>query len=74
MSFRAYIATRRITDTPAGDFVSDAKRDQGLPDAATWEELHSYLLRNGASREAIAAGRTVWARYLAKRRRESKNA
>ena len=34
MSFRDYIATRRVTDTPAGDFVRDARKDRHLPDSA----------------------------------------
>ena len=31
MSFRDYIATRRVTDTPAGDFVREARKDRHLP-------------------------------------------
>ena len=60
MSFRDYIAKRRITDTPAGDFVADAKRDPGLPDAETWDELEAHLLAGNAASEAVEAGRGVW--------------
>jgi hypothetical protein len=74
MSFKSYVATRRITDTPSGDFVADARRDHQLPDATTWEDLRAYLFHNGACREAIAAARVVWADYVAKLRRKSKNA
>jgi hypothetical protein len=34
MSFRDYIATRRVTDTPAVDFVRQARKDRHLPDSA----------------------------------------
>jgi hypothetical protein len=32
LSFRVYIQTRRVTSTPVGDFVRDAKEDARLPD------------------------------------------
>jgi hypothetical protein len=35
MSFKTYIAHRRITDTPQGDFTKDARLDKTLPDAKT---------------------------------------
>lgn len=63
MSFLKYIAGRRVTDTPAGDFVRDAKQDRSLPDAKEWSELHRYLLRKGASSAAIDAARRVWQGY-----------
>jgi hypothetical protein len=36
MSFRTYIARRRVTDTPEGDFVGDAKRDKKMPEVKSW--------------------------------------
>lgn len=68
-SFRAYIAGRRATDTPSGDFTADAKSDANLPDAATWGELRAYLERRGADPAAISAARVVWRGYAAQLRR-----
>jgi hypothetical protein len=65
MSFREYVANRRVTDTPAGDFLADAKTDRGLPDAARWSELETHLRQRGASVEALAAARVVWNGYRA---------
>ena len=70
MSFKNYVAKRRVTDTPAGDFVSDAKRDGQMPDARTWPELDAYLRSRGAHQEAINAARSVWRAYLAAQKRE----
>ena len=39
MSFKSYLALRRTTDTPTGDFVEDARRDQRMPDIQSWKEL-----------------------------------
>ena len=63
-SFRDYIKNRRITDTPAGDFVSDANNDQTLPDVQTWEELQGYLRGKTRHPEVIDAARTVWRQYI----------
>ena len=72
MSFRAYVQKRRITDTPAGDFVGDARDDRTLPDPATWEELERYLLLRGACPGAIKAAKQVWRGYEASQRRQGK--
>lgn len=63
MSFPKYIGKRRITDTPAGDFVKDARADKELPDVKSWGELKIYLGRKGACLEAIDAARSVWRGY-----------
>lgn len=67
LSFREDIRGRRITDTPAGDFVSDAKGDKSFPDAKTWREVESYLRLKGAVPEAISAGKEVWKAFEARR-------
>ena len=72
MSFRAYVQKRRITDTPAGDFVGDARDDRTLPDPATWEELERYLLLRGACPGAIKAAKQVWREYKASQRRQGR--
>jgi hypothetical protein len=61
MSFRDYIRTRRVTDTPAGDFTADAKADANLPAARTGPELKSYLEARGAISDAVKAAHVVWA-------------
>lgn len=73
MSFREYVAQRRMTRTPSGDFVGDAKQDPGLPDAKTWTELETYLRTKGAIPDAMAAAKAVWQGYLASQRQGSKS-
>lgn len=70
MTFKEYLASRRKTDTPAGDFAEDARRDSRLPDATTWEELRSYIERRaGRNVEAVReAGYAVWRGYQIKMR------
>ncbi|NTE81323.1 hypothetical protein G6M12_07105 [Agrobacterium tumefaciens] len=63
MSFKAYLQTRRITDTPAGDFTGDAKRDPNMPDAKSWPELKSYLERVSRTDGVVNAGYQVWQAY-----------
>jgi hypothetical protein len=63
VNFREYIARRRVTDTMAGDFTRDAKGDDTLPDAQSWDELEQYLWRCSACDEAIVAARRVWRQY-----------
>lgn len=63
MSFKSYIAQRRITDTPAGDFVADARADRTFPDAKTWDEVRSYLRQRGACGDAVKAAHSVWRQY-----------
>lgn len=74
MSFRRYVANRRITNTPQGDFIADARADGSLPDAQSWSELGTYLTYKGADYRAVEAARLVWRGYRAKLRREARNA
>jgi hypothetical protein len=78
LTFRKYIARRRVTDDAAGDFVRDAKSALAfrvddpdgrlpLPDAQRWPELREYLHNSGARPEAISAGAVVWGEYVAAR-------
>ena len=64
MSFKEYLKTRRITDTPAGDFTGDAKRDPNMPDAGSWKELKAYLEKVSRAEGVIPAGYQVWQGYL----------
>jgi hypothetical protein len=69
MSFREYIARRRITKTPAGDFTEDARSDDRLPDATSWEELEAYLRERRACHEIVEAARQVWNGYGKRRQK-----
>lgn len=64
MTFRDYVASRRITDTPAGDFTADARRDKRLPEIASWDDLHGYLRGRLVHRDVVDAARAVWRGYV----------
>jgi uncharacterized protein YozE (UPF0346 family) len=63
MTFKEYLATRRNTNTPQGDFTKDALRDKNLPDVKAWEELESYLRMKAGGVGVIRAARSVWRAY-----------
>jgi hypothetical protein len=65
LSFRKYVLTQSAEDSPAGDFIMDAKHPTAnLPDATKWEELEDWLNGHSASEGAIDSARIVWQRYL----------
>ena len=64
-SFRAYLVQRSVSGTPTGEFVKLALSDPMLPDADTWLEIKSYLLKADASDAALKAGYVVWVAYRA---------
>jgi hypothetical protein len=59
-TFRSFLKARRITNTPSGDFVRDARADSQMPDCETLDELLTYLRLRGACDEAIRAARRLW--------------
>ena len=63
VTFRDYLMSRRVTDTPAGDFVGDAKSDKKFPDAQTWDEVETYLIMRGADAHVRGIGKEVWNAY-----------
>jgi YozE SAM-like fold len=71
LSFTEYLKSRRVTDTPAGDFIIDAKSDPTMPDATSWKQLEFYLTTKGAIPDAVTAAKIVWKGYLAQVRRDS---
>ncbi len=75
MTFKEYLATRRITGTPAGNFTEDARRDQRLPEVTTWAELRRHVERKagiGVRDRVVEAAHQVWRGYqLALRKSES---
>ena len=73
-SFRAYLVQRSVSGTPTGEFVKLALSDPMLPDADTWLEIKSYLLKADASDAALKAGYVVWVAYTAWLRHLVRNA
>lgn len=63
-SFRDYILQRRKTDSPAGDFVDDARTDRRFPHARSWDEVCAHLRNLNACDEAYGAGKQVWRGYI----------
>jgi hypothetical protein len=61
--FKAFLKQRRWTAELNRQFVDDAELDQTLPDAASWEQLETYLKEHEAVPNAIAAARYVWEEY-----------
>lgn len=66
--FKAYIRSRRVTDTPNGTFVYDARRDTRFPDGIhDWHTLEQHLWSWNACEEAFQAGREWMRRYRAQK-------
>jgi hypothetical protein len=67
LSFTNFILTRRVTDTPRGDFVADTKFLIGMGRfpvvVGSWDSLESFLYGRHACPGAMAAGRQVWREY-----------
>jgi hypothetical protein len=69
LTFLEYVKARQIADNAAGDFVAEARADRRIPDAKSWDHLHTYLVTRGAIPDAIKAAKVVWRGYQAKLRR-----
>jgi len=72
MTFKEYLATRRVTDTPAGNFTADARSDRRFPDVTTWAELRRYVESRAEfsiSDKVVEAARQVWRGYQSALRR-----
>jgi len=70
LGFRDFIRTCRVTDTPRGDFIADARADPRLPDAKRWSELETYLrLQADACPEAIRQAKRLWKEFERRERR-----
>ena len=66
MSFSDFIAGRRITNTPRGDFIGDTKtliNCKKFPAVTSWGDLYGFMRGRNACPEAIAEGRKLWALY-----------
>jgi hypothetical protein len=66
MTFSEFIATRKITNTPRGDFLEDTKtliNCKKFPAVTSWGDLYCFMRGRRACDEAIAEGRKLWAQY-----------
>ena len=61
--FRAFLKKRCWTDNLDRHFVDDAEQDPMLPDAASWEQLETYLNQCQAVPRALHAAKYVWEQY-----------
>ncbi len=65
MSFGEYLAKRKITDNPIGDFATDYRRDP-LPHVSSWEDLKDALTGRGVWHpDVLAAAKAAWDEYAA---------
>jgi hypothetical protein len=73
MTFTEYVMSRRVTDTPNGDFVADTQtliRAGRFEDPKTWRQLEFFMrfragVPGGVSERTIEAGKRVWRQYQA---------
>lgn len=63
MSFKSYLAARRVTRHPNGHFVLDARADREFPDAESWAAIRAYLDTVRACDAVMKAGYAVWRGY-----------
>ena len=63
MTFKEYLVVRKARADEAGDFVRLPRRDPGVPDAATLDEVLAYLERGG-NLEALAGAGVTWRKYV----------
>ena len=64
LTFNQWLAQRRVTDSPRGDFIADWRCDRSFPDGITSiYKLLAYLIRRGAHREATDVARGLWRQY-----------
>jgi hypothetical protein len=63
MSFRRYIAGVLTDGLPEGHFVVDARQDEQLPDAETWDDLKTYIRDKGGTAATIKCAATFWKAY-----------
>ena len=65
-TFTEFLHTRRITDTPRGDFIRDARGDRWWPNPSSWLDLESYLRQSPhghACLDAIREAQRLWREY-----------
>jgi hypothetical protein len=66
MTFTEFIQSRRVTDTPRGDFIEDTKGLISLnrfPDPKSLPALEWFMVRRHARKKAIREARKLWREY-----------
>ncbi len=71
LTFKEYLAKRRVKENIQGDFVKEARCDPQLPDVTSWAELKPYLERSGVYRSALQAASLVWTAYQAELKKKA---
>ena len=69
MSFKDFLQSVRVTSTPRGEFIADAKTliNAGVfPPVDSWSALYRFMSRRGSRAETIEIARKVWREYKAK--------
>lgn len=73
MTFNEYIATAKILDTMAGDFINCARGDQHFPAIASRKQLLQYARGAGYHHRnidgVVDAAKFAWANYRRLERR-----
>ena len=69
MTFKEFIQSARVTNTPRGDFIADAKTliNAGVfPTVDSWCDLYGFMTRRHACPEAIEEARKAWRQFKSK--------
>lgn len=64
-TFREFVLSMPIHDTPLGDFVKEIKGDRDFPAANSWAEVEQYLICRDACPDARRIARRLWRLYAA---------
>lgn len=72
ISFKSYVKRAKVFNTPAGDFIADARLDTSFPNPKTWDELKNYLLSRWGT-DAINAAEASWRNYKAFQRKSDRS-
>jgi hypothetical protein len=69
-SFRDYVLGRKRAYSSAGDFVEKIRKDLGVLNVTTFDELESVLKKRGVPASDLEVARMLWNSYEAKLRGE----
>jgi hypothetical protein len=66
MTFKEFIQSARVTNSPRGDFIADAKTliNAGVfPTVEGWGDLYGFMARRRACPEAVEEARKLWRQF-----------
>ena len=66
-TFRDFVISRRDRKNPRGDFIRDVRADANFPNVENWQDLHGYLMDNGACERAMIEALWLWAAFERRR-------